>query len=90
MPIIKLTSILIFFMIFISGCSTTSDKYNNILVPIATKGSKIDIPPLPYLPIQSLDNKSASGQVIKAYVATVKLLLNDNINLRQAVNAYQD
>lgn len=83
--------IFIFFIICIclTGCATT-DKYIKVLVPVSTKGKKIEIPPLPYLPIQSLDNKSGPGQVLKSYVATTKLLLNDNINLRQAINAYQD
>lgn len=88
-PTIKLINIFIFFMITLCGCATT-DKYTKVLIPVSTKNAKIEIPPLSYLPIQSLDKKSDPGQVLKSYVATVKLLLNDNINLRQAIYAYQD
>lgn len=73
----------------LSGCATT-EHLSKILIPIPAKQPNMEVPSLPYLPIQSLDKESSKAKIARAYIASVKLLLNDNVNLREALEAYQD
>ena len=45
-----------------------------IEVPIAVKPTIEKLPPKPYLPIYSLNEKSSPDEVVKAYVASVHIL----------------
>ena len=59
----------------LAGCAGSQKVY----IPIPTTVTVKKIPATPELPIYSLDEKSSPDTVIKAYVASVKLL-NDYSN----------
>lgn len=56
----------------IPGCSSIKVP-KTVRVPIPLPCQKPVYPDLPQLPIESLDQKSSHSQVMKAYVATVKI-----------------
>jgi hypothetical protein len=82
---IRLTILLI--PIFCLGCTT--NPVQKVLLPVPTNNTKIPISPKPYLPIYNLKSNSKPGEVMKAYVVTVKLLNDDDEQLRDIIDAYQ-
>jgi len=64
----------------LGACSAVTPQF--VSIPVATNIHSIEIPKKPYLPIYSLTPMSTSAEIIKSYVASVKLLLDYNHSLR--------
>jgi len=43
-------------------------------IPISAKPNISELPPKPYLPIYSLSDKNSPDEVVKAYVASIRIL----------------
>jgi len=68
---------LIILSLLLMGCSTAKPIEVDVPIPINEPEQKL--PPKPHLPIQDLTKSSTSAQTWKAYVMTVKVLV-DHVN----------
>lgn len=79
--------ILLLLFIFIIGCSNTMPKV--LEVPIAVQPPSPIVQPKPHLPIEGLRAGAKSDETIKAYVQSVKILQDDDKELRTLLTGYQ-
>ncbi len=75
--------------LLLTGCSTTSEL-SKVFIPVPAKHVSVAIPDKPYLPIQSLTDKSSAPEVMKAYVVSVQMLNNWGEDNHAIAKAYQD
>jgi len=75
--------IIIIFSLILSGCS--SFHATEVDIPIVGPCVNIKLPPKPILPIVKLTLNSKPNQVMKAYVATVNALNDDDDLIRSMV-----
>jgi hypothetical protein len=67
-------------LLTLNGCSTNRQPFN-------MKCGTIEIPPLPALPVSKLNTNSSNSEVVKAYVATVQILIDDRKNISYLINS---
>lgn len=68
-----------------TGAGRTAARTVEVVVPVAVPcpdPPAAELPPPPKLPLASITDESSEADVVKAYAATVRLLLTDNIALR--------
>lgn len=63
---------LLLFSFALVSCASTVPK--EVKIPIAVSPRHIQLSPKPYLPIADLDENSPPADVMRKYVATVKIL----------------
>lgn len=51
------------------------------------KCGTIEMPPMPTLPVSKLNNNSTNSEVVKSYVATVQILVDDRKNISSLINS---
>ncbi len=77
--------IILSLMLLLTGCSTWNTPVH---IPVGFRTASPNIPAKPDLPIYALTKDSKPHEVIKAYVASVKILRGDNDSLRILLNSY--
>lgn len=80
-----------------AGCSSTEPRVVHVPVEVAVPvpvpcppPPAVEIPPALELPISRLSPEASDADVVKAYAATVRLLLTDNVALRLLLHSIQN
>lgn len=66
-------------LIFIAGCSSQPLK-------LAYDCPRISLPPIPALPVKNLNDNSQPDEVVKAYVASIRLMKDWSVAVNKAVS----
>lgn len=70
---------------FLTSCSL----YKPVNIPVPVDSAKVNIPPQLSLPTDNLEDTDALPIVLKAYVVSHKMLLDDNQELRSKLTVCQ-
>jgi len=73
-------------IMLLQACS--SEMIRTLDIPVATQCPAITVPPKPILPIVQLNEESKPNDVVKAYAMSVKLLEDDDNQLRVLLKGY--
>lgn len=83
-------------LLWLAGCRTTEPRVIHVPVEVAVPvpvpcppPPAVEVPPPSDLPIEALTPASSDADVVKAYAATVRLLVTDNIALRLLLRSIQ-
>lgn len=77
--------VIILGILLITSCAT--QPIAKVIVPLDSPVPQV--PEKVILPLSTLTSNSSPSSVIKAYIATTRLLIIDNTDLRARLNAYK-
>jgi hypothetical protein len=77
-----MNKLIIISCLFLSGCATTPTI---VKVPVTTRCSIPTLEPMPILPIKALTDVSTPPEVMKAYVASLRIVLDDDDYVRSII-----